>query len=106
MRTRYALILEDFDIKDLNKNFPEQKVGVNVSRIYVQIAKFNQNPNRLKEVKILQDAIAHTSNKYYCDARYTVMELRDVILCFGGNLKKLPKSTFVSTHVLGEGNKT
>lgn len=101
MRLKHALILEDFDIKDLSKNFPTQKVGVNVSRIYVQIAKFNQNPRRKKEIKILQNAIAHASNKYNIDAKYTVMELQDVVLCFGKNYKKLPKSTFVPTHTLG-----
>ena len=102
MRSKYALLLEDFDIKHLNSVFPNQKVGVNVNRIYIQIAKYNQNPNRSQEVKILQKAIAHANNKYHYDTRYTVMELQDVVFCFGKNLKKLPKSTFISTHVLGE----
>lgn len=102
MRLKHALILEDFDIKDLSQNFPNQKIGVNVSRIYVQIAKFNQNPSRTEEIQILQKAIAYTSNKYNMDAKYTIMELQDVVLCFGKSLKKLPKSTFVSTHTLGK----
>ena len=100
-RIKNALLLEDFDIKDLSKTFPNQKIGVNVSRIYIQIAKFNQNPKRTKEIEILQRTIAHASNKYNIDAKYAVMELQDVVLCFGKNYKKLPKSTFISTHALG-----
>lgn len=101
IRSRHALILEDFDIINLNKIFPKQKVGVNVSRIYVQIAKFNQNPNRVEEIEILQKAVSYATNKNNIDSRYTIMELQDVILCFGNSLKNLPKSTFISTQTFG-----
>lgn len=101
IRKKYSMFLEDFDIADLNKNFPKQKVGVNVSRIYTQIAKYNQNPGRIEEVKILKKAICKTSNKYNYDARYAIMEINEIVFCFGKSLKKLPKSTFLLTHAYG-----
>ena len=99
IRRRHSLLLEDFDITNLSKSYPEQKVGVNVSRIYTQIAKYNQNPERNEEIKILKKAISKTSNKYNYDARYTIMKISDVVFCFGKILKKLPKSTFILTHL-------
>lgn len=98
-RTKYSLFLEDFDIKELCDKYPNQKVGINVSRIYLQIAKFNQNPCRSEELKILKKAISQASNKYNLDTRYAIMELQDFVFCFGNNLKKMPKFTWSYTHM-------
>lgn len=98
IRTKSSLLLEDFDIKALCEKCPNQRIGVNVSRIYIQIAKFNQNPLRLKELRILKKAVAQSSNKYNYDAHYTIMELQDFVACFGVDLKKMPKYTWALTH--------
>lgn len=98
LRTKHSLFLEHFDIMLLSKIHPDQKIGVNVSRIYLQIARYSQNPHRKKEMNILKKAIFHTSNKYHVDSKYAIMEVQDIIACFGYDLKKLPKTTFVSTH--------
>lgn len=99
IRTKYSLFLEDFDIKALCEKHPNQKIGINVSRVYFQIAKFNQNPSRAKELKILKTAISQAKNKYNLDTRYTIMELQDFVFCFGNNLKKMPKYTWAYTHM-------
>ena len=98
IRNKHALLLEDFDIIKLNKMHPHQKVGVNINRIYIQIAKFSQNPNRSQEIQILKKAIVKADGIKLRESRYVVMELPDVMFCFGDNLKKLPKSTFMLTH--------
>ena len=99
IRTKCSIFLEDFDIKTLCDKYPNQKIGINVSRIYFQIAKFNQNPCRTEELKILKKAISQAKNKYNLDTRYAVMELRDFVFCFGNNLKKMPKFTWTYTHM-------
>lgn len=91
-----ALMLEDFDIKSMTKRNPDDKVGVSVSRIYIQIAKYNFNPDRKEELRILDDALRRANNsKTYIDAKYIEMTLRDIMVCFGRHLRKLPKSTFM-----------
>jgi len=101
IRTKYSLFLEDFDIKALCKENPNQKIGINVSRIYFQIAKFNQNPYRSEELKILKKVILQASNKNYFDTRYAIMELQDFVFCFGTDLKKMPIYTWSFTHMFG-----
>ncbi len=98
-RSRNALQLEDFDIIELVNKFPNQKIGVNVNRIYIQIAKYNGNPERDVEIQILKNTLYSASNKKHFDSRYVMMTLHDVVKCFGKCLKYLPNSTFVLTHV-------
>lgn len=90
-----ALLLEDFDIRGLSKYNPAQKIGVNVSCIYVQIAKFSNNPLRNEEISILKQSLRGISDEKHIDARYTIMQVKDVMKCFGKGLKKLPKSAFM-----------
>lgn len=91
-----ALMLEDFDIKNMLKRNPEEKVGVSVSRIYIQIAKYNFNPDRKEEMRILADALRRANNsKTHIDAKYIEMSLKDIMVCFGKCLRSLPKSTFI-----------
>lgn len=98
-RNRNALQLEDFDIIELEKKFPNQKVGVNVNRIYIQIAKYSGNPELNSEVHILKSALYGVSNKKHFDSKYVMMTLHDVVKCFGKCLKYLPNSTFILTHI-------
>lgn len=104
IRTTDALLLEDFDIIGLSQKFPEQEIGVNVNRIYIQIAKYNQNPKRENEIKILKKALVSASNENHLDSKYSIMTLKDVMVCFGGCLKTLPKSTFVLSFTLNTSN--
>lgn len=90
-----ALILEDFDIVELYKYCPEQEVGVSVSSIYIQIAKFNNNPIYNTETQLLLNALLQYGGKKSNNSRYVMMQIKDIMQCFGKNLKKLPKSTFI-----------
>ena len=90
-----ALILEDFDIVELYKYCPEQEVGVSVSSIYIQIAKFNNNPIYNTETQLLLNALLRYNGKKSNNSRYVMMQIKDIMQCFGKNLKKLPKSTFI-----------
>ena len=90
-----ALILEDFDIVDLYKYCPEQEVGVSVSSIYVQIAKYSNNPIYITETQILLNALLNCRSKKNSNSRYAMMQIKDIMQCFGKSLKKLPKSTFI-----------
>ena len=101
VRGKNALILEDYDIRSLSKAFPQQEVGVNVNRIYIQIAKFSNNPKRTEEIGILKNALFLAQDDNYRDYRYTVMTLNDVMKCFGRYLKKMPRSTFIQSSELG-----
>lgn len=91
-----ALLLEDFDIKNMDNWFPQKKIGVNVIQIYIQIAKLSGNYKRKEELLILSKTISSFGVREYTDEpRYVVMQVRDAKKCFGKCLKKLPKRTFV-----------
>lgn len=100
IRLQNSLLLEDFDIQNMYKLDPTQKVGVNVNAIYIQIAKYSQNPSRVNEIRILKEALIFARKKNYTDTHYTIMELSDVIKCFNKYLKRLPKSTFLPTNII------
>lgn len=90
-----AFVLESCDIRGLSKSNPEKKIGVNVSSIYVQIAKFSNNPLRSEEICLLKKSLKGISDDKHVDARYVFMQVEDVMKCFDKSLKKLPKSTFL-----------
>ena len=94
-----TLYLEDFDIKKLSVKFPEHKIGVKTSIVYLQIAKYNQNPSRSQEITILKKAVLNASNSKFFDSKYVSMKLEDVVVCFGKSLKFLPKTTFVQAYL-------
>lgn len=95
-----ALILEDFDIVELYKYCPEQEVGVSVSSIYVQMARISNNPIYKAETQILLNALLNYRSKKNSNSRYVMMQIKDIMQCFGKNLKKLPKSTFIQVTSL------
>ena len=98
-----ALLLEDFDIKNMKEWFPKRKIGVSVSQIYIQIAKFSGNPKRKKELIILSKAISDFGiQEYEIEPRYVLMEVKDAEQCFKKNLKKLPKKTFIKIDEINE----
>lgn len=88
------IFVNRFDVEDYINKFAEDQIGVNVNRIYLQIAKFDQNPKRKTEVQVLKNAAMTACNKNHYDSKYVAMKLEDVILCFGNNFKSLPKTTF------------
>lgn len=90
-----AWFVESIDIENMNKWSPEQKVGVSVNRIYIQIAKYSSIPNKTEELILLSDAISKIeSAKTLYEPKYVPMKVCDVFKCFEKCLKKLPKSTF------------
>lgn len=95
VRTKDALLLEHFDIKELSKIYPYKEVGVKTNTVYLQIAKYVNNPQREKEIEILCKAAWLADESKNKNIRYTKMTLSDVMICFGKNLRKLPKSTFI-----------
>lgn len=91
-----ALLLEDFDIRDMSAWFPKGKIGVSVAQIYIQIAKYSGNPKRRSELLILSKAISGFEiQEYEVEPKYVMMEVGDVEMCFNKSLKKLPKKTFI-----------
>ena len=95
-----ALILQDFDIKGLHLLSPKMVVGVRISTIYCQFAKYGNNPSRENEITILLNALHSVRNDRYRRYRYVPMTLQDVISCFGRDLKKLPISSFVQGDLI------
>lgn len=94
-----TLYLEDFDIRKLSEKFPKYEIGVKTNILYLQIAKYNQNPSRSQEITILKKAISNASNSKFLDSKYVSMKLEDVVVCFGKSLKLLPKTTFVQAYL-------
>lgn len=98
-----SLLLEDFDIKNMKEWFPRRRIGVSVSQIYIQIAKYSGNPKRKKELLILLKAISDFGiQEYEIEPRYVLMEVKDVEQCFKKSLKKLPKNTFLKIDEINE----
>lgn len=96
-----ALLLEDFDIRNMSTWFPKKKVGVSVAQIYIQIAKYSGNPKRRAELLILSKAISSFKiQEYEVEPKYVMMEVGDVERCFKKSLKKLPKKTFIKVNEL------
>lgn len=92
-----ALLLEDFDIEQMSKDFPDKEIGVNVNRIYIQYAITKYSGVRSDARVILGNKILKLCNegRYYIEPNYVPMKLSDIMICFGSTLKKLPKSTFI-----------
>lgn len=91
-----ALLLEDYDIKNMSTWCPKEKVGVSVTQIYIQIAKYSGNPKRKVELSILSKAISGFDiQEYEIEPKYVLMEVDDIERCFKSVLKKLPRATFI-----------
>ena len=95
-----ALILEDFDIIELSKFNPDQEIGVSVSSIHIQIAKYSNSSLHKSEIRLLLNALCNCDNKRNTNSRYVIMQIKDIMQCFGKNLRALPKSTFIQTSNL------
>lgn len=102
---RETLYLEYFDIETLSHDFPNYKIGVKTTVVYTQMAKYHQNPKRIVQANILHKAIKTAKISKYLDSRYIVMELSEVISCFGESLRKLPKTTFTQYNIFEKINK-
>lgn len=94
------LPLDNLDLRYFEKCNPKMKVGVNVSRIYIQIAKFCNNPLRKTEIQLLRNALQGVSNKKHVDSRYAIMCVEDIVKCFEEGSNTLPKYTFVPVVTL------
>ena len=92
-----SLILEDFDIQGLSEIFPEYEIGVRINAIYSQIARFSGNPKRISEILLCQYALKKVETDKFRRYRYTTMTLKDVMTCFGNDLKKMPAGSFVQS---------
>lgn len=92
-----SLQFEDFDIVNMIDWFPNMTIGVSVNRIYIQIAKYHGRNNKQKALKILSNSLSRfDAEEYMMEPKYVVMSMTEVKTCFGDELKKLPKKTFIN----------
>lgn len=94
-RSHNALYLEDFDIEGLVEVNPQLKVGVDKRIICCQIARYSRNNKHCREVALLRQAMVGGKTEKYYEAKYAVMTIENIMICFRKHLKSLPKSTFV-----------
>lgn len=94
VNTYSEFFLESSKLKKLSEESPNYQVGVHTSTIYLQIARFGQNPYREIEMKILKKAVLTAIDSNGMDSKYVMMSTQDIILCFGKMLKYLPKTAF------------
>lgn len=92
-----SLFLEDFDVQGLSKLFPDYEIGVSISAIYTQIARFSSNPLRTNELQLCQRALEKIKTNKSRRYKYTTMTLQDVVKCFGDDLKKMPLGSFIQS---------
>ncbi len=89
-------------IRIANKD-PESLIGVKSSRVYAQIAKTGRNPDqfssREKLITALNTAITvkemHGTVKVRKVPAYIPMAAKDVKICFGKEISRMPKSSFI-----------
>lgn len=92
-----SLQFEDFDIADMMEWFPDMPIGVSVNRIYIQIAKYTGRNNKQQALKILSKSISHfDTEEYMREPKYVIMSIDEVKTCFGDELKKMPRQTFIN----------
>lgn len=104
-RSYNALYLEDFDIEGLTEVNPQLKVGVDKRIICCQIARYSWNSKHCRELALLREAMVGVKTEKYYDAKYTVMTLENIMICFRKHLKSLPKSTFVECEKIDNSSK-
>jgi len=90
-----ALFSEDFDITRDAKTMPDKLVGVRVNQIYAQIAKMCGKEEYRKELLHLVNILEESAEKYSGEPIYIPMKVGDIEKCFGKQLKRLPKTTFL-----------
>lgn len=90
-----SLFAEDFDITRDAKEDPDKMVGVKVNQIYSQIAKICGKGAYRRELLDLVNVLEESAEKYNGEPIYVPMKVRDVERCFGKQIKKLPKTTFL-----------
>lgn len=92
-----SLFLEDFDVRGLCEMFPDHEIGVRINALYTQIARLSNNPRRSSELRICHYALKKVQTNKFRRYMYTTMTLKDVIKCFGNDLSKMPKGSFVQS---------
>lgn len=73
----------------------KRKIAISVINVYAQIAKFEDNPSRINELRILREAIKRANGKKHIDSRYTIMEVGDIRTCFGDDLRNIPETAVI-----------
>lgn len=90
-----TLFPEDFDISRDAKSMPDKLVGVKVNQIYAQIAKMSGKEQYKHELLYLIRVLEESAKNNDVEPIYIPMKVSDVEKCFGKQLKKLPKTTFL-----------
>ena len=77
----------------------QDNVGVSVSQIYIQIAKYSGNSQRERELVLLSKAVSSKKgNGHSIGLKYVPMKMQDVKFCFGSSYEKLPRGAIVSMN--------
>jgi len=100
--TSYKVIDGNEVIKRTIEN-PEAMIGVKSSRIYAQIAKTGRHPeqasSKMKLIKVLGDSRKVTKSNGHVtlirEPTYIPMRAKDVQICFGEEIRRMPSGTFV-----------
>ena len=79
-------------IRRLYRTSPNLRIRVNADSLYLQVARYGNNPDREKELRILQKALWDVNNPKFKNARYARMSIADIITCFGDSVKMAPKN--------------
>lgn len=81
---------------------PEQLIGIKTSRVYSQIARVGRTPNQLKKRYLLISALENARIEIEVggqtvkkDPKYVPMSAAMIEFCFGKQIKKMPKESFV-----------
>ena len=82
---------------------PEAIIGVKSSRIYARIAKTGRHPeqasSKMKLIKVLGDSRKVTKSNGHVtltrEPTYIPMRAKDVQICFGEEIRRMPSGTFV-----------
>ena len=100
----FGTVLTGEEVLQLCANNPEHIVGVKSSRIYTQIAKSGRTPELRSSRIALTSALAdareiRTSNGQITVGKeppYVPMKMKDVKTCFGNDISRMPKTSFIA----------
>lgn len=81
-------LLPGDEICKLNEN---DKVMVNSNRLYWQLSEASRQRKNSRAIRTIIKTLENITND---QALYVVMEVKDIKICFGNNLKNMPINTF------------
>ena len=94
--------LNNITIKSISEFDPNHLIGIKTSRVYSQIARISRHPNKQTEKALLISALDRACIKSNVNGKiikkdppYGPMTADQIKLCFGGQVDRLPASSFI-----------